>query len=144
MATQSTILAWKIPWTEEPVHGYGPQDCKEWTQRSCHGWQGKWEEVGSEAMVAPCDPTDGSLFKFSGENTGVSGHSLLPHLGSEPRFPVLQANALPLSQMGCPGKRGGLPNLGFSAWEQGSESGKIIHFPCVSPATWAHCVIHLT
>ena len=27
MATHSSILAWKIPWTEDP--GYGPQGCKE-------------------------------------------------------------------------------------------------------------------
>ena len=24
MATHSSILAWRIPWTEEPVHGYSP------------------------------------------------------------------------------------------------------------------------
>jgi len=28
MATQSSILVWKIPWTEEPG-GYSPWDCKE-------------------------------------------------------------------------------------------------------------------
>ena len=28
MATHSSILAWKIPWTEEPV-GYSPWGCKE-------------------------------------------------------------------------------------------------------------------
>ena len=28
METQSSILAWKIPWTEEPV-GYNPWGCKE-------------------------------------------------------------------------------------------------------------------
>ena len=28
MATHSNILAWKIPWTEEPV-GYSPWGCKE-------------------------------------------------------------------------------------------------------------------
>ena len=28
MATHSSILAWKIPWTEEPV-GYSLWDCKE-------------------------------------------------------------------------------------------------------------------
>ena len=27
MATQSNILAWKIPWMEEPV-GYSPKGCK--------------------------------------------------------------------------------------------------------------------
>ena len=29
MATHSTILAWRIPWTEEPV-GHGPWGHKEW------------------------------------------------------------------------------------------------------------------
>ena len=28
MAAQSSILAWKIPWTEKP--GYSPRGCKEW------------------------------------------------------------------------------------------------------------------
>jgi len=28
MATHSSILAWKIPWTEEPG-GYSPYRCKE-------------------------------------------------------------------------------------------------------------------
>ena len=28
MATYSSILAWRIPWTEEPG-GYDPQKCKE-------------------------------------------------------------------------------------------------------------------
>ena len=28
MATHSSILVWKIPWTEEPV-GYSSQGCKE-------------------------------------------------------------------------------------------------------------------
>ena len=29
MATNSCILAWKIPWTEEPGVGYSPWGCKE-------------------------------------------------------------------------------------------------------------------
>ena len=29
MATHSSILAWKIPWTEEPGRLYSPWDCKE-------------------------------------------------------------------------------------------------------------------
>ena len=28
MATHSSVLAWRIPWTEEPG-GYSPQGCKE-------------------------------------------------------------------------------------------------------------------
>ena len=29
MATHSSILAWRISWTEEPLSGYSPQGCKE-------------------------------------------------------------------------------------------------------------------
>ena len=29
MATRSSILAWEIPWTEEPGGLYGPWGCKE-------------------------------------------------------------------------------------------------------------------
>ena len=29
MATHSSILAWRVPWTEEPGGGYGPKSCKE-------------------------------------------------------------------------------------------------------------------
>ena len=29
MVTYSSILAWKIPWSEEPGEGYNPWGCKE-------------------------------------------------------------------------------------------------------------------
>ena len=29
MATHSSILAWRIPWTEDLLSGYSPQGCKE-------------------------------------------------------------------------------------------------------------------
>ena len=29
MATYSSIIAWRIPWTEEPDGLYSPWDCKE-------------------------------------------------------------------------------------------------------------------
>ena len=29
MATHSRILAWRIPWTQEPLRLYGPWGCKE-------------------------------------------------------------------------------------------------------------------
>ena len=32
MATHSSILAWRIPWTEEP--GYSTGGCKSWTRLS--------------------------------------------------------------------------------------------------------------
>ena len=31
MATNSSILAWEIPWTEEPGGPYSPRGCKSWT-----------------------------------------------------------------------------------------------------------------
>ena len=35
MATQSSILAWKIPWTEEPGGGYSPWGYKESDMTEC-------------------------------------------------------------------------------------------------------------
>ena len=29
MTTHSSILAWRIPWTEQPTAGYSLKDCKE-------------------------------------------------------------------------------------------------------------------
>ena len=42
MATHSNILAWGIPWTEEPV-GYSPSGCKEFstTEQLTHNTQNK-------------------------------------------------------------------------------------------------------
>ena len=44
MATHSSILAWKIPWTEEPV-GYSPWGCKgvghNWAIDHTHHWKGR-------------------------------------------------------------------------------------------------------
>ena len=39
MATHSSILAWRIPWTEEPG-GHSPQGCKEldMTEGTQHAW----------------------------------------------------------------------------------------------------------
>ena len=34
MATHSSILAWRIPWAEEPGRLYSPWGCKSWTQLS--------------------------------------------------------------------------------------------------------------
>ena len=36
MATHFSILAWKVPWTEEPAHGYSPWVAKSQTQPSTH------------------------------------------------------------------------------------------------------------
>ena len=34
LATHYSILAWEIPWTEEPGAGYSPWGCKSWTRLS--------------------------------------------------------------------------------------------------------------
>ena len=34
MATHSSVLAWRIPWTEEFGVGYSPRVAKSWTQLS--------------------------------------------------------------------------------------------------------------
>jgi len=31
VATNSNVLAWEIPWTEEPGGPYSPRGCKSWT-----------------------------------------------------------------------------------------------------------------
>ena len=36
MATQSSVLAWKIPWTEEPAELQSMGSQKSWTQFSTH------------------------------------------------------------------------------------------------------------
>ena len=38
MAAHSSILAWRIPWTEEPGAGYSPRDRKEsdTTEQAAH------------------------------------------------------------------------------------------------------------
>ena len=36
MATQSSVLAWKIPWTEEPAGLQSVGSQKSWTQLSTH------------------------------------------------------------------------------------------------------------
>ena len=49
MATHSSILAWRIPWTEEPGKLYGPWSCNEskTTERLSNNYsliseKGKW------------------------------------------------------------------------------------------------------
>ena len=52
MATCSSILAWRIPWTEEPGEGYSPWDCKEsdTTEQLTHFEDfGQWKRLGSRA-----------------------------------------------------------------------------------------------
>ena len=52
IATHSSILAWKIPWTEEPGAGYSPWGHKETnTTERLHFCI--WGEVGAKAWPGP-------------------------------------------------------------------------------------------
>ena len=60
MTTHSSILAWRIPWAEEPggLHPMGLQSWKQWSSRACthpaRGMGMKWD-VTREVLV-PCKP----------------------------------------------------------------------------------------
>ena len=45
MATHPSILAWRIPWTEEPVHGVTQSRArlKRLSRRACMRWRRKWQ-----------------------------------------------------------------------------------------------------
>ena len=116
MASHSSILVWRIPWTEEPGGLHSPQGCKESdmteaTQHACtrtrpcsksfsvvvqllNGVQlSRSHGLQSARLLCPWD--------FPDKNTGVACHFLLqgifPTQGSNPcllycrRSPVLQA-----------------------------------------------------
>ena len=92
MATHSSILAWKIPWTEEPGGLYSPWGLKELdtTERQTHfkSRQEYWS---------------GLPFPSPGE---------LPNPGIEPRSPTMQAVSLPAEPLGRPkNTRMGSPSL---------------------------------
>ena len=52
MATHSSILAWRIPWTEEPG-GYSPWGIKEshTTEATQHAVAEKWAHMGGSAPL---------------------------------------------------------------------------------------------
>ena len=56
MATYSSILAWRIPWTEEPG-GLQSMGSQSWTQRSeqAHSW-GRFTRVKSAQCPLPVAP----------------------------------------------------------------------------------------
>ena len=95
MANHSSILAWKIPWTEEP--GYSPWGHKELdtTEKIVHGilqariLENKGNSLYSEYMEKP--------FPFPGD---------LPNSGIEPRSPTLQVDSLPAETQGKPNNTG--------------------------------------
>ena len=59
MATHSGILAWKIPWTEDPGELYSPWDFREskqdWeTDYHHHESNEVFEEMGAQCMCSVC------------------------------------------------------------------------------------------
>ena len=77
MATHSSILAWRIPWTEEPG-GHSPRGCKQSDTTEMT------ECVLTVARQAP-------LWDFPGRNNRVDYHFLVQGIflaqGSNPGFP---------------------------------------------------------
>ena len=49
MATHSSILAWRMPWTEEPGGGYSPKGCKE--SRPITRCKSQWVPKGKVCSV---------------------------------------------------------------------------------------------
>ena len=88
MATHSSILAWKIPWTEEPG---GLQSTG--SQRVRHDWV-------TSLWLSFCP------WNSPGQNTGVSSHSLLqeifPTQGLNPVLPHYRQILYHLSHQGNP------------------------------------------
>ena len=71
MATCSSILAWEIPWTEEPggLQPMGPQ--KSWTQLGFPG--------GSDGKASACNVGDLGLIPGSGRSPGEGNGNPLQH-----------------------------------------------------------------
>ena len=86
MATHSSILAWKIPWTEEPG-GYSPWDLKELdtTERlnTCKAWLGHVQNNFNHLVV----PESEEVLKQN--DMGVSqGHTSLQKENSKTKDDV--------------------------------------------------------
>ena len=58
MATHSSILAWKILWTEEPgrLHSMGSQKSQIWLSDRAHNKWGKWNPAKSEITLPRAHP----------------------------------------------------------------------------------------
>ena len=95
MATHSCILAWEIPWTEEPgrLQSMGLQ--KSWTQLTQQHQCIRQERL---RLLCPWD--------YPGKNTGVDYHFLLQGIfltqGLNPCLLHWQADSLPLCYLGSP------------------------------------------
>ena len=109
MATQFSIIAWEIPWTEEPdgLQSMGLQ--KSLTQLSAEYQRSlshiqffyNQKDFSSPHLQAPL-PMGFSRQEYW---SGLPFPSLrnLPNQGIEPTSPAWQADSLPLSYLGRPG-----------------------------------------
>ena len=102
MATHSTVLAWKIPWMEEPgrLLSIPFQLESESESVSCSVLFVSLALHGLKPSRLLCP------WNSSGKNTGVGSHSLLqgifPDPGIKPGSPALQADSLPFEPSGRP------------------------------------------
>ena len=106
-ATHSSVLAWKIPWTEEPggLQSTGSKELG--TIELAHLSLLYIHRVHAQSCLTLCNLMDCSLPGFSvhgifpGRITGVGCHFLLQGI-FPPGSPALQADALPSEPPGKP------------------------------------------
>jgi len=79
MATHFSILAWRIPWTEESLVGFSPWDWKEldMTEQLSLTHSLPWSESHSVMSDSLCPHGLYSPWNSPGQNTGVGRLSLL-------------------------------------------------------------------
>ena len=124
MATHSSVLAWKIPWTVRSLVGCSPWDRKESdTAEQFHFWQyslmfsvmfttmftlyaGLSHWVTSNSLQSSSPPHSSVCRDSPGKNTGVGCHVLLhgifPSQGSNPGLPHCRQILYHLSYQGSP------------------------------------------
>ena len=131
MAAHSSILAWKIPWTEEPgrPQSSGSQ-CQAWLSTHMCTWLSmprwpplapksvKWKSLSRVWLCDPmdCNPPVSSVHGDSpGKNTELGCHALLqgifPTRGSNPSLPHCRQSLYCQRHQGSPRKSGALPFL---------------------------------
>ena len=98
MATHSSVLAWRIPWTEKPgrLQSMGSHRVgHDWSDLAAAAAWTLWTLALARFLC---------LWNFPGKNTGVGCHSLLhlifPTQGSNLRLLHWQADSLPLCHFG--------------------------------------------
>ena len=90
MATHSSILAWKTPWTEEPG-GLQPEVTRSRTQLSA----GNRRNLGKARG-------DTSVNGIGSGGQPFPSPGALPDPGAEPRSPILEADSSPSEPSGKP------------------------------------------